>query len=238
VASRQIAAMIRIQLLTGMRPGELVTLRRGAIDTTGETWIYRPVQHKTLHRGFTREIHIGPRAQELLKPFLKLDPKAWCFSPAVADAERRETLHAQRKTPINVGNVPGSNRRRSPGRKPGEHYTTDSYCRAIARACQIAFEMPEELLEPRGKKAREVESKFPPEIQKQRREERSKGCKVWRRENIWHPNQLRHSFATLVRKTHGLDAAQVLLGHASAEVTEIYAEADRARAQRIICEVG
>jgi integrase len=98
--------------------------------------------------------------------------------------------------------------------------------------------MPEELLEPRGKKAREVESKFPPEIQKQRREERSKGCKVWRRENIWHPNQLRHSFATLVRKTHGLDAAQVLLGHASAEVTEIYAEADRARAQRIICEVG
>ena len=31
----------------------------------------------------------------------------------------------------------------------------------------------------------------------------------------WHPNQLRHTFATRVmRKQHGLEAAQVLLGHA------------------------
>jgi integrase len=40
----------------------------------------------------------------------------------------------------------------------------------------------------------------------------------------WHPNQLRHNFATAVRKQHGLEAAQVLLGHSRADVTQVYAE--------------
>jgi len=35
----------------------------------------------------------------------------------------------------------------------------------------------------------------------------------------WAPNQLRHTFATRVRKDHGLEAAQVLLGHSRADVT-------------------
>lgn len=40
----------------------------------------------------------------------------------------------------------------------------------------------------------------------------------------WNPNQLRHSFATRVRGKHGLDAAQVTLGHEHANVTQLYAE--------------
>ncbi len=40
----------------------------------------------------------------------------------------------------------------------------------------------------------------------------------------WHPNQLRHTFASDVRKQHGLEAAQVLLGHLNANVTQVYAE--------------
>jgi site-specific recombinase XerD len=35
---------------------------------------------------------------------------------------------------------------------------------------------------------------------------------------------LRHTFATRVRKEHGLEAAQVLLGHSKADTTQIYAE--------------
>ena len=42
----------------------------------------------------------------------------------------------------------------------------------------------------------------------------------------WAPNQLRHAFATDVRKQHGLEAAQLLLGHAKADVTQVYAERD------------
>ena len=44
--SRQIWAMIRLQLLTGMRPGEVVRIRRRDLDMTGRMWEYRPAQHK------------------------------------------------------------------------------------------------------------------------------------------------------------------------------------------------
>lgn len=40
----------------------------------------------------------------------------------------------------------------------------------------------------------------------------------------WHPHQLRHAAGTRVRDTHGLDAAQAFLGHASAKTSEIYAK--------------
>src|SRR5262249_7881633 len=50
-------------------------------------------------------------------------------------------------------------------------------------------------------------------------------AKTCRRKGLphWHPHQLRHAFATQVRKKYGLDAAQAALGHAHANVTEVYA---------------
>lgn len=54
----------------------------------------------------------------------------------------------------------------------------------------------------------------------------------------WHPNQLRHTFATMVRAKHGLEAAQILLGHERADVTQIYAERDGEKAAKVIKELG
>lgn len=54
----------------------------------------------------------------------------------------------------------------------------------------------------------------------------------------WHPNQLRHAAATDVRRAFGLEGAQVILGHASADVTQVYAERDAVLAERIAREVG
>lgn len=54
----------------------------------------------------------------------------------------------------------------------------------------------------------------------------------------WHPNQLRHTFATDVRATYGVEAAQVLLGHARADVTQVYAERNERRAAEVAAEVG
>lgn len=55
----------------------------------------------------------------------------------------------------------------------------------------------------------------------------------------WHPHQLRHNYATEIRKRYGLEAARVLLGHCSALVTEaVYAERDHQAAMRIAAEVG
>jgi site-specific recombinase XerC len=54
----------------------------------------------------------------------------------------------------------------------------------------------------------------------------------------WSPLQLRHTFATQVRSQHGLEAAQVLLGHAKADVTQVYAERDLAKAIAVIAQIG
>jgi integrase len=54
----------------------------------------------------------------------------------------------------------------------------------------------------------------------------------------WHPNQLRHGFATRVRKEHGLEAAQVLLGHSKADVTQVYAERNEALAASVAAKIG
>ena len=54
----------------------------------------------------------------------------------------------------------------------------------------------------------------------------------------WHPHQLRHNAGTYVRKEFGVEAAQLMLGHARADVTQIYAEINHARAVEIAAMVG
>lgn len=54
----------------------------------------------------------------------------------------------------------------------------------------------------------------------------------------WAPNQIRHAKATEIRKLHGLEGAQVVAGHAQANVTQIYAERDLSKAVQIMREVG
>lgn len=54
----------------------------------------------------------------------------------------------------------------------------------------------------------------------------------------WNPNQLRHSAGTDVRRQYGLEGCQVILGHARADTTQIYAEVDLQKGIRIAREVG
>ncbi len=62
--------------------------------------------------------------------------------------------------------------------------------------------------------------------------------KAWDKAHRWHPNQLRHSAATQFRREHGLEAAQVLLGHSRADVTQVYAERDLEKAQAVARKIG
>lgn len=55
---------------------------------------------------------------------------------------------------------------------------------------------------------------------------------------VWTPNQLRHTAATEIRKLYGLEAAQVICGHETAVVTQVYAERDKQLAERVAREVG
>ncbi|MBI3461985.1 MAG: hypothetical protein HY000_02855 [Planctomycetes bacterium] len=43
-------AMVQLQSLTGMRPGEVLMMRTCDLDTTGDVWLYRPASHKTEHQ--------------------------------------------------------------------------------------------------------------------------------------------------------------------------------------------
>jgi integrase len=77
----------------------------------------------------------------------------------------------------------------------------------------------------------------------QRYNKNSYGCAIRRAcakagVECWGPNRLRHSAATEIRSRYGLEAAQVILGHAKADVTQVYAERDLELAAKIMKEVG
>ncbi|MCR9115795.1 MAG: site-specific integrase [bacterium] len=189
----QIAAMIQLQLLTAMRPGEVVKMRPSDIRREGDVWIYQPAHHKTAYRGKLREIYIGPKAQRILDPWLVRDPETFCFSPIEAENLR----NAKRRTARNTAISKGSNgRKQKTNSRLKNRYDVNSYRRAI----QYAIE----------------------------KHSLTK----------WHPNQLRHSRGTKIREQFGLDVAQVILGHATADVTQVYAEANRKKATEIVKIVG
>ena len=217
-----VADMVRLQRLAGMRPAEVCIVRPCDIDQSGETWTYRPESHKTEHYDRDRIIFIGPKAQAVLLRYLARDPAMYCFRPCDSEAKRRAAAHAKRKTPLSCGNRPGSNRKSKPKRAAGECYTTGSYGRAIKRACDKAF--------PHPKLGYKLRSSFTDAEKRTLRE--------WQSQHHWSPNQLRHTAATEIRKRHGLEAAQVILGHSQLGVTQVYAERDIAKGMEVARLIG
>jgi len=74
--SSQVAAMVRLQRVTGMRSGEVTIMRACDIQMSGATWIYTPTAHKTAWHGHDRKVYLGPRAQAIIRPFLRSDLRA------------------------------------------------------------------------------------------------------------------------------------------------------------------
>lgn len=124
---RQLAAMVQLQQLTGMRPGEVVTMTTGQLERRADVAIYKPRKHKTAHHGKKRRIVLGKRAQELLNGFYRLDPDAPLFSPREAELER---LTAGAATDAQLAAVDA--------RRVGRSYTVRAYARAVSRACKRA----------------------------------------------------------------------------------------------------
>lgn len=234
-------AMVRFQQHTGARPGEVCAMTTGDIDTAGRVWTCTPAHHKTAHHGKARTIFIGPKGQDAIRPYLKTALDAPLFSPIQSERERREAEHARRKTPLSCGNQPGTNRKSKPARKPADKWTTQSYGRAIQRACDDAFPPPEHLqrrrVEAEGRKGERWETN--PEYRARLiREGLADELDQWRKDHRWAPNQLRHSFATRVRREHGLEVAQVMLGHSKADTTQVYAERDMQKGIETARQIG
>jgi integrase len=154
--SAPMAAIVRALRLSGCRVGELLDLTADQVDRADPAcWVYTPRRHKSAHRAKTRTIVFGPRAVEVLNPYLV-----------------------------------------AAGGGPLFTYLRNSVTRAVRKACKRAG-VPH-----------------------------------------WHPHQLRHSVGTELRARYGLETAQVVLGHAAATTTEIYAAPDPARARDVMAAVG
>ena len=54
----------------------------------------------------------------------------------------------------------------------------------------------------------------------------------------WSPHMLRHAYATRVRGVAGIEQCRILLGHASAVTSEIYAKADEESVMGIVATLG
>ena len=105
-----------------------------------------------------------------------------------------------------------SQRKRKPKRhgrrRPRDAYDTASYRHAITRAVAL--------------------------LNKTRLKEDPKATPI----PDWSPNQLRHAAATEIRKKFGLEAAQVVLGHSTADITQVYAERNQALAAQVFRQIG
>ncbi|MCA3009531.1 MAG: tyrosine-type recombinase/integrase [Phycisphaerales bacterium] len=96
----QIAAMMRLQLCTSMRPGDVCLLRWADIDKSGPsgTWVYTVEGAKTEHLGHVTRYLLGSAAQRILEQFPAL-PAAYIFSPAQRMADRH-AAGRRRKEPM------------------------------------------------------------------------------------------------------------------------------------------
>ncbi len=213
-----VADMVRFQRLVGCRPTEVCSITPSLVDRSRDIWEIRLTQHKNAWRGKSRIIFVGPKAQAILAPYLLRAADSFCFSPAESERKRRQKANDDRTTPMSCGDKPGTRRKQRRqglippkcGVHPGRRYTRTSYARAITRACLTAI--PEGLSEA--------------------------DASAWKKRNCWSPNQLRHSFGTRVRREFGLEESQVLLGHSSANTTEIYAERDAEKARVAARRIG
>lgn len=86
-----LAAMVRIQVSTAMRPSELFRMRPQDIDRSGDVWFYRPDSHKTAKQGKIKAVPILGDASDALTPFLFGDGP--CFVNSIGNPWNKDWYH-------------------------------------------------------------------------------------------------------------------------------------------------
>ena len=135
-----LAAMVMLQSLAALRPGELTKMRTSEVDTSGDVWRYIPSSHKTENHGVERVILLGPKAQQYLSPHLRpTAPDEPIFAPALVEGLRRARRRQQAQERYGDRARPNQARdaasRRNPKRRYRESYSANAYRRALCRAC-------------------------------------------------------------------------------------------------------
>ncbi|MCL1894896.1 MAG: site-specific integrase [Holophagaceae bacterium] len=135
-----VQVMVKLQRLTGMRPGEVRVMRLCDIDTTQEEWFYIPWEHKTEHHDdCPRLVVLGGKSQSILMPYLMDNydtPEKWLFSPIESMRERNMKARERRKTKVQPSQI--DRKKARPKQTLRDQYTKDSYRRCISRAAEKA----------------------------------------------------------------------------------------------------
>ncbi len=95
---------------------------------SGVVWEYRPRSHKTEHRDRSRVVLIGPRAQEIIRPWLRENPDEFIFGPR----QNREAQLRDQPEPRPRTEWEKRNRKR---RILRDRYTLDAYESVIRKGC-------------------------------------------------------------------------------------------------------
>ena len=138
------AAMLRLQALVGLRPGEVCAMRWQDIDRTPivvngvECWTYRVDSAKTEHHGHETTYPLAPKARAILEGFAA-DSERFIFSPRQTMLDLHEERRAARETPITKQTTL---RDSSPRREFADRYDAFSYRQAIERGIQKAKVKP------------------------------------------------------------------------------------------------
>ena len=130
--------MVRLQRLTGMRPGEVCAMALRSIDMSDdEVWYYRPARHKTAIHGCAREVPIGPRGQAILRDYFNRPLDEPLFTPAEAEAQRKAARREAAVTPMTPSRARrDAARANRPKRRFNKGFSTEAYGLAIRRACE------------------------------------------------------------------------------------------------------
>ena len=97
-----VADMVRLQVATGCRPGELFSMTSKQVDQSAADWLYVPAEHKTSRHGKRRQIPIVGDARIVLGRYLTGAPDELCFrnkkgTPWDKDSYRRHITRANKK---------------------------------------------------------------------------------------------------------------------------------------------
>ena len=91
--SKVVAAMVRLQWLTGCRPQNVCLLRPMEIDCSVQPWVWTPAHHKAKWRGQDLTMFLGPQSQEVLRPFINRDVTTFCFQPRESNGKTSKRAH-------------------------------------------------------------------------------------------------------------------------------------------------
>jgi integrase len=187
-----VAAMVKLQRYTGMRPSEVFNMRVEEIDKTTdpEFWLYRLPTHKTQKKTKRKKVlPLSKIEQELIAPFLEgKNSETAVFSPRTATIERMAEHRAKREKKLSPSLEA---RKKITDAKPPrgkEFYHKDTYRLAVEAAIAKA------------NKTLPDKEKIP----------------------HWTPYQLRHSASSAMEVEEGIDEAQALLGHTTPNTTARY----------------